>query len=324
MTPDLRALGGGLSVLQGPLWQTNATLIEAGPDVVLIDPAQFPDELEVLRRTVDALAPERLWVLITHADFDHVQGIPIFPEATVVAEPGTAERLVDGRAAEGLRGAGVDFGADWDDNLRADRHIGCSAPERLGELEVLAIDAPGHQDHGAAFAFPSLGILAAGDYLSAITYPFCIHGVAEARASTERLCAAIEQHGIERIVPGHGPVHDAQTRALRIGSRGRALPRRARGGSGGGSRAITATGVRAAARLRRRAAAPEHERLRDVRPPRLEREDGAQGRGHQGLKTAPATTQTRGKAGHPARRMRQAIPGTFRRVRTPRASSTTK
>lgn len=217
MTPDLRALGGGLSVLQGPLWQTNATLIEAGPDVVLIDPAQFPDELEVLRRTVDALAPERLWVLITHADFDHVQGIPIFPEATVVAEPGTAERLVDGRAAEGLRGAGVDFGADWDDNLRADRHIGCSAPERLGELEVLAIDAPGHQDHGAAFAFPSLGILAAGDYLSAITYPFCIHGVAEARASTERLCAAIEQHGIERIVPGHGPVHDAQS-ALRIGA----------------------------------------------------------------------------------------------------------
>jgi hydroxyacylglutathione hydrolase len=217
VTPGLRALGGGLSVLQGPLWQTNATLIEAGRDVVLIDPAQFPDELEVLRRTVDALAPERLWVLITHADFDHVQGIPIFPEATVVAEDGTAERLVDGRAAEGLRGAGVDFGADWDDNLRADRVIGCGAPERLGELGVVAIDAPGHQDHGAAFVFPSLGVLAAGDYLSAITYPFCIHGVAEARASTERLCAAIEQHGIARVVPGHGPVHDRET-ALRIGA----------------------------------------------------------------------------------------------------------
>ena len=159
MTPELRALGGGLSVLQGPLWETNATLLEAGPDVVLIDPAQFPDELGALRRTVDALAPERLWVLITHADFDHVQGIPVFPEATVVAEAGTAERLVDGRAAEGLRRAGADFGVAWDDTLRADRIIGCSAPELLGELEVVAIDARGHQDHGAAFVFPSMGVL---------------------------------------------------------------------------------------------------------------------------------------------------------------------
>lgn len=216
MTPELRALGGGLSVLQGPLWETNATLLEAGPDVVLIDPAQFPDELGALRRTVDALAPERLWVLITHADFDHVQGIPVFPEATVVAEAATAERLVDGRAAEGLRRAGADFGVAWDDTLRADRIIGCSAPELLGELEVVAIDARGHQDHGAAFVFPSMGVLAAGDYLSAITYPFCIHGVAEARASSGRLCAAIERYAISSVVAGHGPIHDREA-ALQIG-----------------------------------------------------------------------------------------------------------
>jgi glyoxylase-like metal-dependent hydrolase (beta-lactamase superfamily II) len=217
VTPSLRSLGQGLSVLQGPLWQTNATLLEARGDVVLVDPAQFPDELAVLRAAVDRLHPERLWLLITHADFDHVQGIPIFPDGTVVAEALTAERLVDGRAAEGLRGAGRDFGADWDDSLRADRVIGFDAPERLGELELVAIDAAGHQDHGSAFAFPELGVLAAGDYLSAITYPFCIHGVAEARASTERLLAAIEQHAIGTVIPGHGPVHDRAT-ATRIGS----------------------------------------------------------------------------------------------------------
>jgi hydroxyacylglutathione hydrolase len=217
VTPLLRPLGAGLSVLQGPLWQTNATLLEAGDDVVLVDPAQFPDELALLRAAVDALRPERLWLLITHADFDHVQGIPIFPEGTVVAEARTAQQLVDGRAAEGLRGAGRELGADWDDTLRADRVIGFDEPARLGELEVVAIDAAGHQDHGAAFAFPGLGVLAAGDYLSAITYPFCIHGVAEARASTERLLAAIEQHSIDMIIPGHGPVHDRET-ATRIGS----------------------------------------------------------------------------------------------------------
>jgi hydroxyacylglutathione hydrolase len=217
MTPALRSLGAGLSILQGPLWQTNATLIEAGSDVVLVDPAQFPDELAVLRAAVNQLRPERLWVLITHADFDHVQGIPIFPEGTVVAEPATAEQLVDGRAAEGLRGAGRAFGAVWDDDLRADRVIARGTPERLGDLEVVAIDAVGHQDNGVAFAFPGLAILAAGDYLSAITYPFCVHGVAEARATTERLLEAIEQNDITRIVPGHGPVHDAET-AQRIGA----------------------------------------------------------------------------------------------------------
>jgi hydroxyacylglutathione hydrolase len=217
MTPELRSLGGGLSVLQGPLWQTNAALIEAGSDLVLVDPAQFPDELALLRATVDDLRPERLFVLITHADFDHVQGIPIFPEATVVAEPETAKQLTDGRAAEGLRGAGRDFGANWDDHLRVDRQIARDARERLGDLEVVAIAAPGHQDNGAAFAFPSLGILSAGDYLSAITYPFCVHSIAEARATTERLLEAIEKHEITRVVPGHGPVHDTET-ALRIGN----------------------------------------------------------------------------------------------------------
>jgi glyoxylase-like metal-dependent hydrolase (beta-lactamase superfamily II) len=217
VTPALRSLGRGLSVLQGPLWQTNATLLEAAGDVVLVDPAQFPDELAVLRAAVDALRPERLWLLITHADFDHVQGIPVFPEGTVVTDAETAERLIDGRAAEGLRAAGRDFGADWDDTLRADRIIGFGEPERLGGLELVAIDAAGHQDHGTAFAFPDLGVLAAGDYLSAITYPFCIHGVAEARATTERLLAAIEQHAIGVIIPGHGPVHDGAT-ATRIGT----------------------------------------------------------------------------------------------------------
>ena len=135
---------------------------------------------------------------------------------TVVAEPATAEQLVDGRAAEGLRGAGRDFGAAWDDNLRVDRVISLGARELIGDVEVVAIAAAGHQDNGAAFAFPGLGILSAGDYLSAITYPFCVHSVTDARVTTERLLEAIEEHGVTRVVPGHGPVHDAET-AMRIG-----------------------------------------------------------------------------------------------------------
>ena len=203
-------------MLQGPLWQTNATVLGAGADLVLVDPAQFPDELALLRATVDELRPERLWLLVTHADFDHVQGIPVFPEATVVAEAGTAERLVDGRASEALRAAGRDLGTSWDDRLRADRIVGCDVRERLGALELVAIDTAGHQDHGAAFAFPGLGVLAAGDYLSAITYPYCLYGVAEARASAERLLAAIERLAIDVVVPGHGPAHD-RAAATRIG-----------------------------------------------------------------------------------------------------------
>jgi hydroxyacylglutathione hydrolase len=216
VTPALHAVASQVSVLQGPLWQTNATLIEAGDDVVLVDPAQFPAELAVLRQAVDGLAPARLWLLITHADFDHVQGIPLFAEGTVAADGETAERLRDGRAAEGLRAAGVDFGTAWDDRLRADRVLAYGAAERLGELELVALEAPGHQDHGAAFIFPALGLLAAGDYLSAITYPFCLHGVAESRATVERLLAGIDRYGIETVVPGHGPVHDAAA-ARRIG-----------------------------------------------------------------------------------------------------------
>jgi hydroxyacylglutathione hydrolase len=216
VTPQPRAVGTGISVLQGPLWQTNATLIESGDDLVLVDPAQFPDELAALRAAVDRSAPERLWLLVTHADFDHVQGIPLFPEATVAAERETSERLRDGRAAAGLRAAGVDFGTAWDDRLRSDRVLAVGEPERLGALELVALDARGHQDHGAAFVFPALGVLAVGDYLSAITYPFCLHGVAGARATVERLLAAIDRYDIGIVVPGHGPVHDS-AEARRIG-----------------------------------------------------------------------------------------------------------
>jgi glyoxylase-like metal-dependent hydrolase (beta-lactamase superfamily II) len=83
-------LGGGAWSFQAPLWQTNSLLAVAGAgDALLCDPAITPEEIGAIAREAKQRARGRSFLLVTHADYDHVCGIPYFPDAEVVAGAGT-------------------------------------------------------------------------------------------------------------------------------------------------------------------------------------------------------------------------------------------
>jgi glyoxylase-like metal-dependent hydrolase (beta-lactamase superfamily II) len=176
----------------------------AGADAVLCDPALAPEDIDDLAAAANRAA-ERVYVVITHADFDHTCGIGFFPDATVVAGEDTARAIESGSAAQALAEAGREWGAAWPGDLRVDRTI-APGEYRLGPFRIEALEASGHAEDGLAFVLVDQGVMLPGDYLSAMTYPFLTGSLASAKATHERLLNALDRYDDLRwVVPGHGP-----------------------------------------------------------------------------------------------------------------------
>lgn len=200
-----RDLGEGVWQFQTPLWQTNSLLAVAAGEALLCDPCWEPAEIEAIRAEAARRAGGSTHLLVTHGDYDHVCGIGFFPEATVVAGEETRARIESGKAAEGLAGAAREWGLEWPLELRVDRVAPAGEELQLGSFRVAAIEARGHVGDGRAFVLLDQSVLLPGDYLSATTYPFVLDSLRRYREANARLLAALEEHDLRRVVPGHGP-----------------------------------------------------------------------------------------------------------------------
>ena len=198
-------LGGGVFQFKAERWETNTLLAVAGGEALLCDPNWEPDEIEAERAEAALLAGGATYLLITHADYDHVCGIGLFPGATVVAGEGTAEKIWSGAAAQGLRGASEEWGLEWPAEPRVDRVAAAGEELRLGAFRVKALEARGHVADGRAYVLLDQSILLPGDYLSTMTYPFVIDSIGRYRETNARLLAALDEHDVRLVVPGHGP-----------------------------------------------------------------------------------------------------------------------
>ncbi|HEY2320888.1 MAG TPA: MBL fold metallo-hydrolase [Solirubrobacteraceae bacterium] len=199
-------LKGGELVLQSRLWATNSVVVPAGEDACLVcDPSIFPDEIAEIRALTDGSA--RVYVLVTHSDFDHVCGLPAFAGATVVTGVSTAAAIAGGAARRKLDESGREWGAAWDGELRVDVTVSAEAVW-CGDLEIAAVECQGHCDDGAGFVIAGRGLLLAGDYLSTVSPPIVLGSFDGAVSAIERLLRTIDAHRIPTIVPGHGPVLD--------------------------------------------------------------------------------------------------------------------
>ena len=121
VAPVQTDLGGGVWSFQTPLWQTNSLLAVANGEALLCDPALTAAELDAIGAEVRRRAGEARYLLVTHADYDHVCGIPSLPEAEVVAGLETGVRLRDGTAASGLASGGAEWGIDT--SMRSRRRV---------------------------------------------------------------------------------------------------------------------------------------------------------------------------------------------------------
>jgi glyoxylase-like metal-dependent hydrolase (beta-lactamase superfamily II) len=189
-------------------------LIPGGDTCVVCDPSIFPEEIGEIRTATRGY--ERVYVLITHSDFDHVCGIPAFAGDTVIAGATTAAAIADGTARRKLSDSGRDWGTSWEGELRVDLVAADGEPVRCGDVEVVAITSLGHIEDGSAFVVPDRRLLLPGDYLSPVCYPIVLSSLRAAVATNERLLQTLDEHEIARVVPGHGPPLD-RDEARRIG-----------------------------------------------------------------------------------------------------------
>jgi hydroxyacylglutathione hydrolase len=198
-------LGDGVWKFQTSLWQTNAVLAVADGEALLCDPSWEPAEIEAIRAEAARLAGGAVRIVLTHADYDHVCGIGFFPDAEVIAGDETAAAIASGAAAAALATASAEWGLVWPGELRVDRAVHAGETIDAGPFRLAAVEARGHVADGIAWVLLDQGVLLPGDYLSTMTYPFVLDSVKRARATVARLLAALGEHDLRWVIPGHGP-----------------------------------------------------------------------------------------------------------------------
>ncbi|PJI91120.1 MBL fold metallo-hydrolase [Luteimicrobium subarcticum] len=209
----------GVLVATSRTMTTTSTLLAGGSDVLLVDPAWHPDELDGLVAAVRGRGLCVVGGLATHAHHDHLLWHPGFGDAPRWASVATARLAQDGREAmvAELR-ALDDLPAHLADLVGRVRAVPDDPPALPAESvppgfapELVVHDghAPGH----TAVWLPDQRVLLAGDMLSDVELPlpFDPDDLSAYRAALDRLAPYAAAADV--VVPGHGtPGTDALAR----------------------------------------------------------------------------------------------------------------
>jgi glyoxylase-like metal-dependent hydrolase (beta-lactamase superfamily II) len=190
--------------IESALWQTSSLLLFAGSEGVLLDPAVSAAEVHGIGERARELGVEVTHVLATHADWDHICGIAAFPAATATMSEATAARLhalaEKGTTGERAAANGVEIAGE----PRVDRTFAAGAALRAGPFVFETLALPGHTPDGTAFRCRELDLLAVGDHLSTVEFPF-VTSTAAYRGTLATLIDLLRHDPPGRVVPGHGP-----------------------------------------------------------------------------------------------------------------------
>lgn len=189
-------------------WQTASLLLAAEGEAVLVDPCISRDEVARLAARAGELGVRVTSVLATHADWDHVCGIAAFPDAEAAMGERSAERVESGVPASRIEHQAARYGIEVAGAPRVDRRLTAGVAHRVGPLVVETLALPGHTPDGIAFRIRALEVLAVGDHVSTVEFPF-VSSTADYRASLATLVDLLRRDPPARVVPGHGPEHTA-------------------------------------------------------------------------------------------------------------------
>jgi glyoxylase-like metal-dependent hydrolase (beta-lactamase superfamily II) len=219
----MRALGlhRDVIVFVSRVYQTTCTAVRAGEEGFLIDSPVYPDELEAVPGVLEQAGFPVSGLLVTHADWDHLLGRLVFPDAPLGCSETTAERLNRelGAAQRELRRFDEEHYVE--DRrplaLAAVQHLPVPGKLELGgqERELELHPTGGHTADGMAIRIPWAAILIAGDYLSPVEIPMISEGGSRElyEQTLHRLKPLIEAS--DTVVPGHGAPQSRED-ALRI------------------------------------------------------------------------------------------------------------
>jgi len=189
-------------------WQTSSLLLAASGEGVLVDPCISLEEDGRIASRADELGLRVTAVLATHADWDHVCGIAAFPEAEAVVGELTAEWLATGEPARAIEESAAAHGLETPGPPRVDRRLAVGVAHQIGPFTVETLALTGHTPDGVAYRVRALDLLAVGDHLSSVEFPFA-SATADYRATLAALAELLRRDPPRRVVPGHGPEHTA-------------------------------------------------------------------------------------------------------------------
>ncbi len=190
--------------------KTASTILVSGSQVVLVDPAWEPDELDALAEFVTGSGLTVVAGFATHAHQDHVLWHPDF---------GAVPRWASTRAAETAREHRAELlellGPEWPERLAP--LVGLVEPlvaEHIpwpGATAQLVVH-DGHSTGHAAVWLADSGVLLAGDMLSDVELPLATEtGFAAYDLGLQTLLPFVAKAAM--LVPGHGkPTDDAMAR----------------------------------------------------------------------------------------------------------------
>jgi glyoxylase-like metal-dependent hydrolase (beta-lactamase superfamily II) len=194
------------------LWQTTTLTLDGNGARLLVDPGIATWE------TREAAADGATHILITHADWDHVMGIGLLPDAQVWASQSAAERIRSGEARASVETETRPFGVVLEglDGMRVDEVVPANGePYQLGTWRAESHATPGHTPDGITTWIEEAGLLIVGDHLSQHEIPFIYDSAWKYRSTLALLTELIERHRPSHVVVGHGRPH-APERALEI------------------------------------------------------------------------------------------------------------
>jgi glyoxylase-like metal-dependent hydrolase (beta-lactamase superfamily II) len=189
-------------------WETASLLLAAGGEAVLVDPCISREEVARIAARAEELGARVAAVLATHADWDHVCGIAAFPAAAAVMGERTGELVASGEPAARIEQFANENGVEVAGPPRVDRPLAAGRAHQVGPFVVETVALPGHTPDGTAYRIRALDLLAVGDHLSTIEFPF-VSSTAAYRASLAGLIDLLQLDPPGLIVPGHGPEHTA-------------------------------------------------------------------------------------------------------------------
>ncbi|WP_075979999.1 MBL fold metallo-hydrolase [Bacillus massilinigeriensis] len=196
------------TIFESQLFKTTSTVVQTDDCIIVIDPTWLPAEVKEIRQHVDQVKQnKRIYLLLTHSDWDHVLGCGAFPDATVIASEGLAEGKEKEQIIEQIK--------DFDDKYYIDRDYPISYPKvdivvedgqvlDIGQTSITFYLAKGHTDDGIFAIIEPLGIWIAGDYLSDVEFPFIYTSTRNYEETLKKTDRIQEIHKIHYLVPGHG------------------------------------------------------------------------------------------------------------------------
>ena len=201
----------GVTVFTSALYQTTSTLLETPDAVFVVDPNWLPVEVERIAEYVESIRRKRkLFLIFTHADYDHILGCGAFPGARIIASRTFANLHDKAQKVQDI----MDFDA---------RHyITRSYPISFPDVDIaIANDgksmhfsghvltfyqAPGHTPDGLMIVCEPSGVLIAGDYLSDVEFPFVNDSFAGYRRTMAKIDRILHLHKPDLLIPGHGTI----------------------------------------------------------------------------------------------------------------------